>query len=105
MVAMKAIPPKSDLEISLRSTVGCRLRSRPGGPCEVRNMRRRRKRSNGEGTVYPRSDGRWGATVLLADGSRGTVYARTERDALEKMRELVRARDKGMPVITSNQTT
>ena len=68
-------------------------------------MRRRRKRSNGEGTVYPRSDGRWGATILLADGSRGTVYARTERDALEKMRELMRARDKGMPVITSNQTT
>ena len=51
-------------------------------------MRRRRKRSNGEGTVYPRSDGRWGATILLADGSRGTVYARTERDALDADQQL-----------------
>jgi integrase len=68
-------------------------------------MRRRRKRSNGEGTVYPRSDGRWGATILLADGSRRTVYALTERDALEKMRKLMRVRDQGIPVTTSTQRT
>ena len=29
-----------------------------------------RRRGNGEGTIYRRSDGRWGATITLEDGGR-----------------------------------
>lgn len=49
------------------------------------------KRANGEGTVFQRKDGRWQAQKTLpADGltpaRRVTVYGRTQREALDKLR-------------------
>lgn len=49
------------------------------------------KRANGEGTVFQRKDGRWQAQKSLAgDGltppRRVTVYGRTQREALDKLR-------------------
>jgi integrase len=47
-----------------------------------------KKRGNSEGTVYQRDDGRWVATVSLGDGKRKSVYAPTQREALEKLASL-----------------
>lgn len=50
------------------------------------------KRSNGEGTIYRRSDGRWCAAcyVRAMDGSykRKYVYAKTQKEVKEKLKEL-----------------
>ncbi len=51
------------------------------------------KRANGEGTVFRRNDGRWqGQITLPALGlqrtTRKTVYGRTQREVLDKLRDL-----------------
>ena len=50
------------------------------------------KRSNGEGTIYKRKDGRWCASkhVILADGvsKRKTVYGKTQKEVKEKLKQL-----------------
>ena len=53
-------------------------------------MKSRRRRANGEGTVYPRSDGYWGGAVVVGrrpDGRwvRKTCCAKTQRGALKKL--------------------
>lgn len=51
------------------------------------------RRNNGEGTVVQRKDGRgWQASIRL-NGTRRTVYGRTEREARKKLRELQRQMD------------
>lgn len=51
------------------------------------------RRNNGEGTVVQRNDGRgWQASIRL-NGTRRTVYGRTEREARKKLRELQRQMD------------
>jgi integrase len=49
------------------------------------------KRGNGEGTVFQRKDGRWqGQVSITADGlqkaTRRTVYGKTQREVLDRMR-------------------
>ncbi len=45
----------------------------------------KRRRGQGEGSVYRRSiDGRWAASVTLAGGKRKTVYAKTQAEAIRK---------------------
>jgi predicted nucleotidyltransferase len=39
----------------------------------------------GEGTVYRRQDGRWSGQIRRPDGSRQTVYGRTEAEARERL--------------------
>jgi integrase len=50
------------------------------------------RRSNGEGTIIQRKDGRWQASIRLNEGRR-TVYGKTEREARAKLRELQRQID------------
>ena len=51
------------------------------------------RRNNGEGTVVQRKDGRgWQASIRL-NGTRRTVYGKTEREARKKLRELQRQID------------
>lgn len=47
------------------------------------------RRSNGEGSITRRKDGRWQASVRLK-GTRRTVYGKTEREARRKLLELQR---------------
>lgn len=45
------------------------------------------RRDGGEGSIFRRSDGRWQAS-LQVDGTRRTVYGRTEREARQRLAEL-----------------
>lgn len=47
------------------------------------------RRSNGEGSITRRKDGRWQASIRLK-GTRRTVYGKTEREARKKLLELQR---------------
>jgi integrase len=50
------------------------------------------KRSNGEGSITQRKDGRWQAGIRV-NGTRRIVYGKTEREARTKLRELQRQID------------
>ncbi|MGJ6962781.1 tyrosine-type recombinase/integrase [Streptosporangium sp. G11] len=60
---------------------------------------RKRRRSQGEGSVFKRNDGRWVGQIDLGwtDGKRNrkTVYGATEKEALGKLAELREAQSKG----------
>lgn len=62
-------------------------------------------RSNGEGTIYRRSDGRWGATLSLPSGKRRTVYARSQAAVKLRLRELIQRRDQGLLLASREQKT
>ncbi len=46
------------------------------------------RRSNGEGSISQRKDGRWQASIRLND-TRHTVYGKTERKAKGKLRKIL----------------
>jgi integrase len=48
----------------------------------------RKRRARGEGTIRLRRDGRWEGRLSLPDGRRKSVFARTQREAVEKLRRL-----------------
>ncbi|MCZ7545010.1 MAG: site-specific integrase [Anaerolineae bacterium] len=53
-------------------------------------------KSPGEGTLFQRQDGRWQASIQV-NGVRKTVYARSEREARQKLRTLQKQADTGLP--------
>jgi integrase len=61
------------------------------------------RRSNGEGSVYQRSDGRWCASIRLG-GKRRTVYGRSRQEAARRLGELQRAAHQGRLVAPSRLT-
>ncbi|MQA87719.1 MAG: tyrosine-type recombinase/integrase [Streptosporangiales bacterium] len=73
-----------------------------------RRKSRRRKRVNGEGSIWSRKDGRYGyaAYVLTTAGTFKRVqgYARTYDDARRKLTELLRRADQGIPVASESWT-
>jgi len=66
------------------------------------------RRSNGEGSVYRRADGRWTGAhyVLRPDGGRvrRAVYAKTQRAAVAKLDELVAKTSAGVPLAVESWT-
>ena len=62
------------------------------------------KRARGQGAVYLRADGRWEGQLRLPVGGRKSVYARTRRDLLRKLREASWMLAQGLPVSSRNQT-
>lgn len=60
-------------------------------------------RSNGEGTIYRRADGRWGATLTFAGGRRHTVYAPTQAEVKAKFKALIERRDAGLLISRADQ--
>jgi integrase len=68
-----------------------------------------RRRSHGEGSVFQRaSDGRWVGRVDVGhvDGKRKrvTVYGATEREVLGKLREVVKAKERGQDFTSRRRT-
>ena len=70
--------------------------------------RGKRKRANGEGSIWLRKDGRYGyaAYVLTTAGTYKRVqgYARSHDEARKRLTELVRRADQGVPVASVNWT-
>src|SRR5258706_2306076 len=62
------------------------------------------KRANGQGVVYLGGDGRWEAQLRLAGGGRKSVYWRTRREVVGKLREARWAAARGLPVTSRNPT-
>ena len=66
------------------------------------------RRSNGEGSVYRRGDGRWTGAhyVLRPDGGRvrRAVYAKTHREAVAKLSQLVAKTAAGVPLAVDSWT-
>jgi integrase len=71
--------------------------------------KRLRKRANGEGSIYLRSDGRWAAEVTVGYDQRGRqikprVYGRTQSEARAKLDELKARVAEGLPPKPEKQT-
>jgi integrase len=64
----------------------------------------RGKRGNNEGSITKRADGLWEARITLEGGKRKSFYAKTRKEAARKLAELIRDRDKGLPIVTDRQT-
>jgi len=81
--------------------------SRPQEPGDA-DRRSRRRRANGEGSIWLRRDGRYGFAAYVPTTA-GTIkrvqgYGKTHDEARRKLTELVRAADHGMPVASVNWT-
>ena len=63
-----------------------------------------RRRGRGEGSIYPRSDGRWVGAVSLGSGKRKSVYGKTAAEAREKMRKVQQQIESGMLPDTESLT-
>lgn len=63
----------------------------------------KRRRANGEGTVRQRANGLWECRVTVA-GQRRSVYGKTQREALERRSEALRAAARAVPRGRERQT-
>ena len=61
------------------------------------------KRTNREGTIVKRSDGRWTAALSLDGGKRKFFYGKTQQEVKDKLRAARRALDDGLPVSSDRQ--
>ncbi len=62
------------------------------------------KRGDGEGTIRLRDDGRWEGRVRLDTGERRSVFGKTQREALTKLRAVRAEREAGLHVGGRRQT-
>lgn len=71
-------------------------------------MSRTRKRGQGEGNIYERSDGRWAARVSVGyrNGKRARrwVYGKTRADVADKLRSVIQAHQQGILASPARQT-
>lgn len=67
------------------------------------------RRGRNEGNIYLRADGRWEGRIHLGYESSGrvrkSVYGRTRREVQEKLTQLLRARDLGLPLVRNGRQT
>lgn len=63
-----------------------------------------KRRANGEGSIYLRKDGKWVASVTLANGKHKVVYGKTQKEAVEAKQKLLQDAAKGMVQFTVDQT-
>ncbi len=62
------------------------------------------RRSNGEGSIFQRADGRWVAIYTLPDGKRKDLYGKTADDVNRKLLELRANLAKGIMPVAENVT-
>jgi integrase len=63
-----------------------------------------KRRSNNQGSVIERGDGRWEARISLPNGKRKSSYAKTRRDAEKKLRDMLTDLDNGIVPADGRQT-
>ncbi len=62
------------------------------------------KQGNGDGTIRKRGDGRWEARIILGNGQRKSLYAKTRQEASRLMAEARQAREQGTEEPSTRQT-
>lgn len=69
-------------------------------------MSKGKGRANGEGTIYeyPKGSGIWYAQISLEDGSRRKRRAASQREAREKLRQLVAELERGVDLAAQQPT-
>ncbi|MBA3824827.1 MAG: site-specific integrase [Ktedonobacterales bacterium] len=63
-----------------------------------------KRRSNNQGSVIERGDGRWEVRISLPGGKRKSVYMKNGKEAEKKLRELLTDLDKGIVPADGRQT-
>lgn len=56
------------------------------------------RRANGEGTIYPRKDGRWEAAYFALHGQRRRLLRKTQAEARRALTTALKARDEGQAI-------
>lgn len=67
-------------------------------------MARQKRRGKGEGSVFPRKDGRWTAQLTLEDGTQKQVHRKTRQEAHKALQQMLREQEQGMLATGSQQT-
>src|SRR5258708_3824158 len=62
------------------------------------------RRGNSEGTIRKRADGRWEARLLLADGTRKSLYGKTRQEAARLLSSAMRDCELGLTASNSRET-
>lgn len=62
------------------------------------------KSNYGEGSVFPRKDGRWVAQLKMENGKKRQVYRKSEKEANTALRKMLREKEQGVLVPGSRQT-
>ncbi|MDP9236359.1 MAG: site-specific integrase [Chloroflexota bacterium] len=62
------------------------------------------KRSNGEGSIYQRKDGRWCASLSIGRGKRKHFLGKSRPEVSRKLIAALKARDDGLPTVTERQS-
>ena len=62
-----------------------------------------RRRGNNEGSIFQTTDGRWRAAVVLADGRRKYVSAKTREGVVQRLRLVQRRNEDGLPISTDGR--
>jgi integrase len=64
---------------------------------EQKKPRKRARRIKGTGSVYPRSDGRWGADFIVEEtGKKKTLYGKTAKEAQDKLDKALQEQKQGI---------
>ncbi len=67
------------------------------GDSQQKKPRQRARRIKGTGSVYPRSDGRWGADFIVeATGKKKTLYGKTAKEAQAKLDKALAEQKQGI---------
>jgi integrase len=67
-------------------------------------MAKEKRRGHGEGAIFQRKDGRWVARVTLPDGTRKDYYAKTRREAADKLKGAQRSAEDGVDLSADRVT-
>ncbi len=62
------------------------------------------RRGNGDGTIYERPNGTYAATFTIEGGKRKTLYAKTYKEAQEKLRKALYDQQQGTLITAPQQT-
>ena len=63
-----------------------------------------KRRGHGEGAIYQRTDGRWVGRLVLPDGKRKSYYAKTRKEARDKLKQAMKDQDDGLDLSTGRLT-
>src|SRR5262245_14000538 len=63
-----------------------------------------KRRSNQEGSIRKRPDGRWEARLVLGNGERKSLYGQTRQEVTRLLAEAIREREAGITATGDRQT-